>query len=156
VVDPFLVRRSWSFIVIVALAAPSCACSATTTSQAQPSTSAVTHLMVTVSPAMGLRNGQTVQVTVSGFPPGKAHLSECVSASEANPLGCGVQPAAQPFVVIENGGGTAPFTVTAQAPTGPLESGTSLCSTGCVLVATAGESSSGPGGWARVPISFAS
>lgn len=51
-------------------------------------------------------------VTVSGFPPGKAHLSECAAASEANSLGCGVQMAAQPFVMIENGGGAQPFTVT--------------------------------------------
>jgi len=156
VVDPFLVRRAKSFMVIVAVAALCSACSGTTTSQAQPSTSAVTHPIVTVSPATGLRNGQTVQVTVSGFPPGKAHLSECASASEVNPLGCGVQLAAQPFVVVENGGGTQPFTVTDQAPTAPLVPGAAPCATGCVLVATAGESSSGPGGFATAPISFAS
>jgi neocarzinostatin family protein len=112
--------------------------------------------MVTVTPATGLHNGQTVQVTVSGFPPGKAHLSECASASDANPLGCGVQLAAQSFVEIENGGGTEPFTVTDRAPIAPLTSETVICTTGCVLVATAGESSSGPGGIATAPIAFAS
>jgi hypothetical protein len=119
------------------------------------STTVARHPMVTVMPDSGLRDGQTVRVTVSGFPPGKAFLSECASLSGANPIGCGAQLAAQPFVVIENGGGTVSFTVTVRAAMAQLSSATATCTTGCVVVATAGESSSGAGGVATAPISFA-
>ena len=45
-----------------------------------------------VTPSSGLHNGEVVHVSVSGFPPGKARLSECASPSDANQLGCGPQP----------------------------------------------------------------
>jgi hypothetical protein len=63
-----------------------------------------------VTPSTNLRNGQTIRVAASNWPPGKAHLSECASAAGVGAQGCGAQVAAQPFVVIEAGSGTAIFT----------------------------------------------
>jgi hypothetical protein len=110
--------------------------SITTTSTATGTVGLVLHVV----PATNLHNGQVVLVSVSGFPPGKAFLSECASAADVNPIGCGAQLATQPFVVIEHGGGTERFTVTDHAPGAPLTSQPSvLCTTQCVLVATSGE-----------------
>ena len=58
-----------------------------------------------------MHNGEVVHVSVSGFPPGKAFLSECASPADVSAEGCGAQLAAQPFVEIENGSGTESFTV---------------------------------------------
>lgn len=114
-----------------------------------------------VLPATNLHSGQTVTVSVSGFPPGKAYLSECVSSPDANPEGCGEQLAAQPFIVIEDGSGTGKFVVTSSAATAPLSSATEPCSSSCVLVATAGVAGvegggSVPRGVAMAPLRFAS
>jgi hypothetical protein len=109
-----------------------------------------------VTPSTNLRNGQTIRVSVSNWPPGKAHLSECASAADVGAQGCGAQVAAQPFAVIEYGSGAAAFTVTSQAALGPLSSATQNCTTGCVLVATGGVNpSTGRSGLAYAPISFA-
>ena len=83
-------------------------------------------------------------MSVSGFPPGKALLSECASPADVSAEGCGAQLAAQPFVEIENGGGTASFTVANQAATTPLTPHPSVsCTNQCVLVATSGVPASG-------------
>lgn len=83
-------------------------------------------------------------------------MSECASAADANPQGCGGQLAAQPFVVIEDGAGSVPFTVMNRAAVAPLSSGeTTACSTGCVLVATAGAYASGLQVVVAAPIAFA-
>lgn len=83
-------------------------------------------------------------MNVSGFPPGKAFLSQCAAATDVNALGCGAQLAAQPFVVIENGAGTGSFTVTNRAASTPLSPQPSVpCTNQCVLVATSGVPASG-------------
>jgi hypothetical protein len=83
-------------------------------------------------------------VNVSGFPPGKAFLSECGSLDAARAEGCGAQLTAQPFVVIEYGSGTGSFTVANKAATSPLTPQPSvLCTNQCVLVATSGVPASG-------------
>jgi hypothetical protein len=97
-----------------------------------------------VAPMTNLHNDEVVVVTVSGFPPGKAFLSECASGADANVIGCGAQLATQPFVEIEGGGGTERFTVSDHAASAPLASQpTAVCTTQCVLVATSGDDPSG-------------
>lgn len=111
-----------------------------TTSAAPSSSGLVLH----VSPTANLRNGEIVQVSVSGFPPGKVFLSECASDADVNALGCGAQLAAQPFVEIDNGAGTESFNVSDKAPSAPLSPDpTALCTNQCVLVATSGAPASG-------------
>jgi len=100
-----------------------------------------THPAVSVAPASGLRDGQAVQVSVSGFGiGGKVFLSECATASDASLLGCGAQLAAQPFVVTgEDRSGSTTFTVRASAAAVPLDPTHPVpCTTGCVLVAVGG------------------
>ena len=104
-----------------------------------------------VTPSSGLHNGDVVHVSVSGFPPGKARLSECASPSDANRLGCGPQPADQPFIVIEGSSGSSSFTVSDHATNGPLRSETLTPCSQCVLVAT-----NTTGGFLTSPISFSS
>lgn len=110
-----------------------------------------------VVPMANLHNGEVVVVRVSGFPPGKAFLSECASAADVNVIGCGAQLALQPFVVIEGGGGTERFIVSDHASSTPLTSElTAVCTTQCVLVATSGENPSGPEHIATVNLAFKS
>ena len=120
-------------------------------------TSGSTGLVLHVVPVTNLHNGEVVVVSVSGFPPGKAFLSECASAADVNVIGCGAQLAAQPFVEIEGGGGTERFTVSVHAASAPLTSQpTALCTTQCVLVATSGENPSGLEHIATVSLTFES
>ena len=104
-----------------------------------------------VTPSSSLHNGEVVHVSVSGFPPGKARLSECASPSDANQLGCGPQPAAQPFIVIEGNSGSSTFTVSDEATNGSLRSEPLTPCGPCVLVAT-----KTTGGFLVSPISFSS
>ena len=104
-----------------------------------------------VTPSSGLHDGEVVHVSVSGFPPGKARLSECASPSDANQLGCGPQPAAQPFIVIEGNSGSFTFTVSDEATNGPLRSEPLTPCSECVLVAT-----QTTGGFLVSPITFSS
>ena len=95
---------------------------------------------VAVIPPTGLADGETVQVVLSGFPPNdRVRLSECASAADAtaNPAGCGVQPAQQPFLDLDvGGGGSTTFTVHDAAPSKLLDPGPPVaCTDGCVLVA---------------------
>jgi SnoaL-like domain/Neocarzinostatin family len=98
-----------------------------------------------ISPSAGLRDGQMVQVRVAGFGiGGKVWLSECSSADAATDLGCGVDLAAQPFIVTgDDRAGSASFVVRADAP-GRAPSGDppTPCVDQCVVVATMG--SGGP------------
>jgi hypothetical protein len=120
-------------------------------------TSGSNGLVLHVTPMTNLHNGEVVLVSVSGFPPGKAFLSECASAADVNVIGCGAQLAAQPFVEIEDGGGTERFTVSDQAPSAPLISQpTVVCTTQCVLVATSGKNPSGLEHIATVSLAFES
>jgi len=96
---------------------------------------------VTVTPAVGLHDGQQVQVTVSGFPhlDEKVFLSECASAAAVNDEGCGEQLAGQVFFLTDDQGtGKASFLLRDSASSGPLDAPPLACSTGCVLVATVG------------------
>jgi hypothetical protein len=104
-----------------------------------------------ITPSSSLHNGQVVLVSVSCFPPGKARLSECAQPSDANQLGCGPQPAAQPFIVIEGSSGSSSFTVSDHATNGPLRSEPLTPCSQCVLVAT-----KTTGGFLTSPISFSS
>jgi hypothetical protein len=101
-----------------------------------------TRPSVTVTPATGLFDGQSVEVRVSGFGVGgKVWLSECASAQDASPLGCGAQLAAQPFLVTDDSrAGAAGFTVSLHAATQQeLPSPSVICTDQCVIVATLGE-----------------
>jgi hypothetical protein len=102
-----------------------------------------------VMPSSGLTNGQMVTVSVTGFPPGKARLSECAAVSDANGHGCGIQSAAQPFVVIDGSAGSASFVVSGEASSAPLSGGQLVPCTQCVLVATDSNN-----GFVSVPIAF--
>ncbi len=104
---------------------------------------------LTVTPSSGLTNGQMVTVSVTGFPPGKARLSECAAVSDANGHGCGIQPAAQPFVVIDGKAGSASFVVSSEASSAPLTSSQLVPCTQCVLVATDSNN-----GFVSAPIAF--
>ncbi len=149
-------------LLLVGLIPTACGSGSSSPPSARPSTTTnppvtLAALRIKVTPSTDLRNGQVVQVAVSGFPPGKAFLSECASPANVNAEGCGSQLALQPFVVIEGGSGTSPFTVTNTATSAPLSSGpTTICTT-CVIVATTG-AGNGPqgGGFILSPITFAS
>jgi hypothetical protein len=120
-------------------------------------TSGSNGLDLDVVPMTNLHNGEVVVVSVSGFPPGKAFLSECASATDVNVIGCGAQLAAQPFVEIEGGGGTERFTVNDHAASAPLTSQPgAVCTTQCVLVATSGENPAGLEHVATVSLAFES
>jgi hypothetical protein len=112
-----------------------------------------THPGVTVTPSEGLRNGQRVTVRVTGFGVyGKVFLSECATSAAANPAGCGLQLAAQPFVMTgDNRAGSGMFTVSGRASARPYSpSATRTCAGGCVIVATVGLVPSAVYGYARI------
>jgi hypothetical protein len=101
----------------------------------------VDHPTVVVIPASHLRDGQAVEVRVTGFGVGgEVRLSECASAADASGLGCGAQPAAQTLLVTdESRAGHASFTVSATAPVGSLlATPVEPCADQCVIVATLG------------------
>lgn len=113
----------------------------------------VDHPALVVSPSSHLRDGQAVEVRVTGFGVGgKVFLSECASAAAASDLGCGAQLAAQTLLVTDDSrAGHASFIVSSSASADPLGSGgLQRCGNPCVLVATLG------GGYPFVvaPISF--
>ncbi len=118
------------------------------------STGVVTDPEVTVTPSAGLKDGQGVNVSVSGFGEnGKVFLSECDHAEDANVLGCGPQLAAQPFIITRTDrSGSATFVVSVSAASKPYDP-TSIepCMALCVIVATQGD-----GAWAVAPIAFGS
>jgi len=102
---------------------------------------------VTISPRIGLQDGQQVTIRVQGFRTGvpgiKFFLSECQSPLQVNPLGCGSQLAAQPFGLTDSNGdgsGSVSFTVQSSAATRPLSSVLVPCAGTCVIVATTGAS----------------
>jgi hypothetical protein len=101
----------------------------------------VDHPMVTISPSTHLKDGQTVEVRVTGFAVGgKVWLSECASAAAATDLGCGEQLAAQPFLVTDdNRSGRATLVVRSSASAKALLAGpATTCVDQCVVVATLG------------------
>jgi hypothetical protein len=107
---------------------------------------------VTITQSNELRDGQTVQVSVSGFGVGGiVRLSECASAAVVTDLGCGAELAAQTMLVTdETRVGSASFVVHARAMSGPLTGPAVACADRCVIVATLG-----PGyGHAIAPIEF--
>lgn len=96
---------------------------------------------VLVTPSTNLTNGEMVEVSVTGFGKGgKFFLSECASAADANPLGCGPQLAAQPSGTTDTSGtGSYGFTVSSTAPNNPYDTSSTLpCTDQCVIVATLG------------------
>ncbi len=100
------------------------------------------HPSVSVSPASGLFDGQTVAVHLSGFGVGgKIWLSECASAQDASSLGCGRPLPEQPFLVTGDArSGDGSFTVSLHAPTEPNLPNTAVrCTDQCVIVATLGD-----------------
>ncbi len=101
----------------------------------------VDHPIVTVIPSTHLKDGQAVQVRVTGFGVGgKVWLSQCASAAAATDLGCGVDLAAQPFLVTDDSeAGSATLVVRASASGRALSAGpASQCVDQCVIVATIG------------------
>jgi hypothetical protein len=79
-----------------------------------------------------------VSVSVKGFPrDAKYYLSECLSPTEVNAVGCGNQLAAQPFGMTDDtGAGSRTFTVQSSASTVPYVRTTQPCTGACVIVAT--------------------
>lgn len=126
-----LSRRSLIAIAIGLLAVVGSGCAGT----AQASSA-----KVTVTPAVGLHDGQQVEVVVSGFPEigEKVYLSECGSQTAVNRIGCGEQLAGQIFLLTDHGSGRTTFVVHHSAATGPLNAPRLACSTVCVLEATIG------------------
>jgi Neocarzinostatin family len=134
------VRGSWRSVAAVALTGAIVGACSVPTSSSVPALT-VDHPTLAVSPAVGLKDGQVVQVSVAGFGVGgKVFLSECASAEAASYLGCGAELAAQTFLVTdENRAGAASLTVRASAAgkapsTGPL----TPCADRCVIMATLG------------------
>lgn len=108
---------------------------------------------VVVTPSTNLVDGQSVEVSVSGFGVGgKFFLSECSNAKDANSAGCGLQLAAQPMGVTNSSGqGNVIFRVSSVASGRPYSnSQLSLCTTKCVLVVTLGINF----GYAYAPLTF--
>jgi hypothetical protein len=113
----------------------------------------VDHPTVTITPPNHLKDGQTVEVRVTGFGVGgKVWLSECASASVATDLGCGAQLAAQPFLVTDDTrAGSASLVVRAEASGKPVSAKSiSPCADRCVVVATLGDGYD----YAVAPIAF--
>lgn len=124
--------------------------SSTTTTVAPAATQ---NPKVQVTPSTNLKDGEMVEVEVTGFEiGGKFFVSECATAADANSDGCGTQLAAQPFGLTNNSrAGSQGFTVTSMAPTSPYNtSSTHPCTDQCVIVATVGTGY----GYAYAPISF--
>ena len=95
---------------------------------------------LTALPSHGLHDGQSVRVVLSGFAPNqRVRLSECASAAAAvtNPAGCGLQPAQQPFIDLDDAGsGTINFVAHDTAATKLLDPAPPVaCTRTCVLVA---------------------
>ena len=155
-------RRAW--LGVLAIAGVSVICAACgvgpkTTSPrrvAAPITSKTHARLVvggfTVVPSSGLQDGQQVTVTVKGLPRSrKFFLSECLSPTDANAVGCGQQLAEQPFgLTTGNGSGSTSFSVQASASAGPLVLTSQSCTGECVIVATSGVR----GAFYFAPISF--
>jgi len=110
-----------------------------------------------VTPATDLIDGQTVQVTVAGLhPEDKVWLSECATAADVNPFGCGTGLPEMPFLITDaTGHASGAFTVTADIPTAAEDGTTQPCST-CVLAAVSGDAAgSPPAPTASAPLTFA-
>ena len=125
------------------------------TSSSSPTTPAPalqTHTpKVIVTPSTDLTNGETVEVSVTGFGVGgKFWISECASAADASTAGCGT--AFSTFGMTRaTGSGSQELTVSSTARSGPTTtSSTTPCSGQCVVVATAGIGY----GYASAPITF--
>jgi neocarzinostatin family protein len=136
-----LIRTTaWRSVAAVALIGGTVGACSVPTSSTVPALT-VDHPTVTVSPAVRLKDGQVVKVSVTGFGVGgKVLLSECASAEAATDLGCGVELAAQPFLVTdENRAGAGSLTVRASAAGTALSAGPRTpCVDRCVIVATLG------------------
>jgi hypothetical protein len=113
---------------------------------------------VSVTPATGLSDGETVHVAIAGFRAGaKVWLSECANRADVNDYGCGQQLAAQPFLVTDDSGaGTGSFTVSATAFVRADDISGAVACEHCVLVAASGVDPSLPAlPTASAPLSFA-
>jgi hypothetical protein len=131
-------------LIAVTLMLGGCGASSSASSATSTSAPTASGLALHVAPNVNLHNGEIVHVSVSGFPAGKAFLSECASVVDSGAQGCGAQLAAQPFVEIQNGAGTGSFTVANQTASTPLSPQPSAsCTKQCVLVATSGTPASG-------------
>ncbi len=98
--------------------------------------------IVRVTPSRALRNGEKVQVSVSGFwLSGKFWIAECSAAEYLRTKAlCGGQLAAEPFGMADyTGSGSFPFTVQVRARRHLRNSPTVTCESQCVLVVTAGD-----------------
>lgn len=151
-------------VILTALFAAACGNGPPVSAVIQSTTSTTTKSVtlsverVTVSPRIGLHDGQQVTVHVQGFEPGvggvKFFLSECQSPLQVNLLGCGSQLAAQPFGLTDSNGdgsGSESFTVQSSAATRPLSSVLVPCAGTCVILATTGAK----GNYTFAPIAFA-
>lgn len=153
--------------VLVLLAILAAACGANQKPAALPRTTSTTGKVavvleavgVSVTPSHNLHDGQQVKVSIKGFPPGwKVFVSECITPSEANPLGCGGQLARQPSGFSDHvGNGSIPVVVHSSAATSPYNATLSPCSGECVIVATTGVPVGTPvhGVYFMAPITFA-
>lgn len=145
---------------VITVAAAGCGSGAKLATPPHPARSTTTTNLVkleagglTVAPSKDLQDAQQVTVTVKGLLPNrKFYLSECLTPTELNALGCGAQLAAQPFGLTDsNGMGSTTFTARSAASTGPLIPTVQACTGECVIVATAGTS----GVFYFAPITFA-
>jgi hypothetical protein len=157
-----MIRRSFGLMaaILLALCAAGCAAGTKSATPTRPVHSTTTTSFVkleaggaTVAPSTDLEDAQPVTVSVKGFLPNrKFYLSECLTPTELNALGCGAQLAAQPFGLTDaNGTGSTTFTVHSAASTGALIPTVQACTGECVIVATAGVSQA----YYFAPITFA-
>lgn len=119
---------------------------------------AATTAAIQVLPRSGLLDGQSVQVRVSGFDPGsKVWLSECATAADVNPYGCGEQLPAQPFLLPDDrGAAVGTFIVRATAYAHPYDTSVLHACTACVLMAVEGVvAGHAPLPTAATPLAFA-
>lgn len=108
---------------------------------------------VTATPSSALHDGDQIQVHVGGFAPNeRVRISECASPQDVNMGGCGLQPAQQPFLDLDDhGNGSINFVAAKTASNGPVAHGQYVtCVDQCVLAVV------GVSGTAYAPLSFTS
>lgn len=106
-----------------------------------------------ITPSTGLKDGQSVTVTVSGFGDGShVYVSECASEDTVSSRGCGAELSSQTVIITDHlGRGSTTFIVHSLAADRVAASATTRCTDQCLIITTLGPDY----GWTGARIEFA-